>query len=100
MTADDIAWLTDEIDESLDATIVGLYEFVWTLHGRYPDAPVKDLLHICRPVLDEFLKDPKVQLNWYVWPSPKAIRPASRADLTERAFDDIGDGPYLGIERA
>ena len=99
MNTDDIAWLTEEIDESLDATFVGLYEFVWVLHQRYPGAPAADLLHICGPVLDEFLKDPTVRLGWYVWPSPEPIRAASRDDLGDHAFDDIGAGPYLGIER-
>jgi hypothetical protein len=96
---DDIEWLVQEISDLLDAGQVGLYEFVWVLHQRYPDAPAASLLHICRPVLDEFLKDPAVQLGWYVWPSSEPIRPASRDDLTDHAFDDIGPDPYLGIER-
>ncbi len=97
---DDIAWLVEEIDESLDAGQVGLYEFVWTLHSRYPNAPATELLHICRPVLDEFLKDANVTLGWYVWPKFGAVGPATEADLDDHAFDDIGeDGRYLGIER-
>lgn len=101
MTEDDIAWLIEEIDESLDAGVVGLYEFVWTLHGGpYPDVPAKDLLHICRPVLDKFLAEPGVTLAWYDWPPREPVRPATEADLDDHSFDDIGDdGRYLAIDR-
>ena len=100
MTTDDITWVIEEIDELLGAGEVGLYEFVWTLHARYPKAPAEELLHICRPALDRLLEESSVTLGWYVWPKHDRIREASEADLDDHAFDDIGDdGRYLGIER-
>lgn len=99
MNQDDVAWLIEEIDESLDAGPVGLYEFIWTLRGRYPDAALEAMKQVARPALDATLEDDAVKLGWYEWPPRDPIRPASAADLDDHAFDDIGDGPYLGIER-
>lgn len=97
---DDVPWLVQEISDLLDAGQVGLYEFVWVMHGRYPKAPAGDLIHLCRPALDQFLDDPGVTLGWYVWPEFGRIKEATPADLDDHAFDDIGeDGRYLGIER-
>lgn len=97
---DDVQWLIHEVYEELYDVEVGLYLFVWILHARYPDAPAKDLLHICRPALDEILRDPVVTLGWYVWPGADRVGPASTADLDDHSFDDIGDdGRYLAIDR-
>ena len=101
MTSDDTAWLFEEIDQLLDAGEVGLYEFVWTLHARYPKAPAIELLHICLPALDALLANSQVTLGWYEWPKPDRIREATESDLDDHAFDDIGaEGRYLGIERS
>lgn len=96
---DDVNWLVQEISDLLDAGQAGLYEFVWTLRQRYPGKATRDLAPICRPALDELLRDPAVRLGWYIWPSLEMVRLASEADLTPSAFDDIGTDPYLGIER-
>jgi hypothetical protein len=100
VTADDVAWLIHEVREELYDDRVGLYLFVWILHARYPDAHAKDLLNICRPALDEILREPEVTLGWYVWGEADRVGPASEADLDDHAFDDIGeDGRYLAIDR-
>ena len=100
MTTDDVAWLIHEIRDDLYDDRVGLYLFVWTLHDRYPDAAAADLLHICRPALDQIMRDPTVTLGWYQWGDRDRVAPATEADLDDHAFDDIGDdGRYLAIDR-
>ncbi len=69
---DDVPWLAQEITDLLDAGQVGVYEFV---------------------------EAARVELGWYVWPSPDPIRPATTADITDATFEPIGPNPYLGFDR-
>jgi hypothetical protein len=96
---DDIPWLVQEITDLLDAGQVGVYEFVEAARQRYPGASVADMLPICRPAFDQVLRDDRVGLGWYVWPGSEPIRSASAEDVTDAAFEAIGPGPYLGLER-
>ena len=96
---DDVAWLAQEVEDLLDAGEVGLYEFVESLRERYPDTDLVQLRPIARAALTELLRDPSIKLGWYQWATGKPPVPAAETDIGPTTFDEIGDDPYLGIER-
>lgn len=96
---DDVQWLIDEVNELFDAGRVGLYEFVEILRQRYPDSTAAALRPTCCAALKELLRDPAVQLGWYVWASGLDPEPALVSEVRPTTFDVIGGRRYLGIER-
>ena len=100
MTTDDArtSWLIDEIDESLDAGPVGLYEFVWTLRGRSPDASTAELKTTSATALERLRARRQLQLVYLQWPQSAPMESAAWVDIDSAAWDDIGPtGRYLAV---
>lgn len=94
--------LVAEVRDLLDASSVGLYEFLWILRGHHPEAANEELRLWAWAALTELLASGTVRLVLLGWPSEDSIGvgpvapPAPGAD----AWDEpIEGGSYLAIVR-
>ena len=72
MKEDAPGWLVQEVSDLLDASSVGLYEFIWLLRGAYPDASQAQLRAWADEALSRLLDDSHGHLVLQKWPSEDA----------------------------
>lgn len=99
MTDEDVAWLIDEIDESLDVGQVGLYEFIWALRSRHPNAPIETLRPVAQRALERMRETDDIVLIKLVWPSFHVAAWPAWSELDENSWADAGKDPYFAIAR-
>jgi hypothetical protein len=93
-------WLVQEVSDLLDASSVGLYEFIWLLRGAYPDATDTQLRSWAEEALRRLLDDSHGQLVLQKWPSEDAIGAAPRHQNTANDWSEpTADRPYVAITR-
>ncbi len=100
MNEDVPGWLVQEVSDLLDASSVGLYEFIWLLRGAYPDVPEAQLRSWAEEALRRLLDDSQGQLVLQKWPSEDAIGAAPpRQDAPNDWSEPAADRPYVAITR-
>ncbi len=96
MTEEQVSNLIGEVLELFDAGRVGLYEFRWNSRGR--DAiPDEDSISVARGALDALIALGAAKLVWSRWDDPDFEAAAKPSDVTEDAWSDPGDEPYLAV---
>jgi hypothetical protein len=65
--------LVDEVRDLLEASSVGLYEFIWILRGLYPDARAEELRSWAADALARLLASDAGRLVLLSWPSEDVI---------------------------
>jgi hypothetical protein len=101
MTADVPSWLVQEVSDLLDASSVGLYEFIWLLRAAYPNASEEELRAWAADALRRLLKDSRRRLVLQEWPSEDAIGdvPQGMSPADDDWNDPAPERPYVAITR-
>lgn len=101
VTADAPGWLVQEVSDLLDASSVGLYEFIWLLRGTYPGASPDELRAWAAEALRRLLAEDQGQLVLQEWPSDSVLpgAPAYSNSAADWA-DPAADRPYLALSRS
>lgn len=100
MSEDTAGWLAGEVSDLLDASSVGLYEFIWLLRGAYPDATDAQLRGWAGEALRQLLDDGQGQLVLRRWPSEEAIATTPPLRTGDEDWSEpVQDRPYLAITR-
>jgi hypothetical protein len=95
-----VTWLETEVLDLLDASSVGLYEFIWILRGHEPPVSGEAARAVAEQALDELLADGEGRLVLLVWPSEDAVDTTERGALTADDWVDPSAGkPYVAIVR-
>lgn len=100
MNADIVNKLVQEVHDLLDASSVGLYEFMWILNTPGQHLTVRQREAHARQALDRLLAEPGVKLVKLRWPDSQVIDTADPGALPPDAWADPGeDGLYLAVDR-
>jgi|HubBroStandDraft_1064217.scaffolds.fasta_scaffold1813481_1 hypothetical protein len=100
MNDDAPGWLVQEVNDLLDVSSVGLYEFIWLLRGEYPDAPEAQLRSWAEEALGRLLDDNQGHLVSQIWPSEDPIGAApGHPDTANDWSEPTADRPYVAITR-
>jgi hypothetical protein len=100
LTDQTVEWLVQEVRDLLDASSVGLYEFMELLDD--PDRPLSASARqdIARRALERILADDDVELRWMRWPDSENRGTVPSADLPPDPWLGPGDdGRYLALAR-
>lgn len=98
MNEDRISWLENEVEDLLEASNVGLYEFVWLLRGQDPQIPLASARVIAEGALRRLLSAGAVRLVLLTWPSQEAGADVGPQALQSSDWDDPRKGqPYVGL---
>lgn len=101
MTTDQtVDWLVQEVNDLLDASSVGLYEFMELLNDPDQQLSTGEREEVARRALERVLSDGGVELHWMRWPDSDNLGVISPADLPAdpwRGPDE--DGRYLALDR-
>lgn len=98
--SDPSTWLVQEVTDLVEASSVGLYEFVWMLRGRYPDAEEEQLRSWAATALQRLLQERGGRLVLLKWPSDEVVGQAARPDLSALDWSAPSDGEsYLALLR-
>ena len=95
-----VEWLVQEINDLLDVSSVGLYEFLELLDD--PESPLSavERREVARRALDRVLSDGAAHLQWMKWPQSDSHGSLSPSELPANPWrrpDD--DGLYLAVNR-
>ncbi|PZS17247.1 MAG: hypothetical protein DLM57_08825 [Pseudonocardiales bacterium] len=99
MSADLVEWLVQEVEDLLDVSAVGLYEFVWLQRGRDANAGEGEMRRHAAQALGRLLQDNRVHLVWLRWPSAEPVEGPAIGNPGPSDWDDVGSGPYLALKR-
>lgn len=100
MTDQIVDWLVQEVNDLLDASSVGLYEFMEFLNDPDQQLPADERRKVARQALERILSEDGVELQWMRWPDSGNLGTVSIADLPPdpwRGPDE--DGRYLALDR-
>jgi hypothetical protein len=91
--------LLAEIDDLLDVSSVGLYEFIWILRTTYPGTQEKQLRQWARDALAQLIASGEVRLVLLQWPSQDPVGVPS-TEITDGDWADPQAGvPYVAVDR-
>lgn len=93
-------WLVQEVSDLLDASSVGLYEFIELLDDPEQPLPTDKMRAVAGQALGHLLDQRGVRLHWMRWPAEDDLGAISRDELPAdpwQGFDE--DGRYLAISR-
>lgn len=100
MTDKRVAWLVREVRDLLDASSVGLYEFIWLLRSMQPSVVTQDFDDIAEQALRQLLSDGTGRLVLLTWPSPDSEGEADPEALSASDWEDPRQGePYVALAR-
>jgi hypothetical protein len=95
-----VDWLVQEINDLLDVSSVGLYEFMNLLNDPDDPIPIEERLTVARQALERILASENVGLYWMQWPDFDHRGALSSADLPEDPFSGPDQhGRYIAIDR-
>ncbi|HEV7962530.1 MAG TPA: hypothetical protein VGP57_08340 [Actinoplanes sp.] len=101
MTTDQtVDWLVQEVNDLLDASSVGLYEFMELLNDPDQQLSAGERREVARRALERILSGGGVELHWMRWPESDNLGVVSPAELPAdpwRGPDE--DGRYLVLDR-
>ena len=95
-----VDWLVQEINDLLDVSSVGLYEFMEFLNDPERPLPLEERYEIAERALQRILADGNVVVQWMRWPKGDSLGIVPPAELPAdhwSGFDE--DGRYLALER-
>jgi hypothetical protein len=100
MIEDNVDWLAREVRDLLDASSVGLYEFLWLLRSRHPSIPATESREVAEQALRQLLSDGAGKLILLTWPEHD---PEGEIDLDALRISDWDDPrqtrPYVALAR-
>lgn len=99
MTEDPVSLLVQEVDELLDASSVGLYEFRWILSGAKVPGSKDDHYGYARQALESLLGDPHNRLVLLRWAHPDYLAEMDREARAADFGDQELETPYVAITR-
>lgn len=95
-----VLWLIQEVRDLLDASNVGLYEFIWLLRGHYPDLPMEDYRQVAREALRQLILDDAGTLVLLTWPDQESKGYADLQSQPDEYWEDPKqDVPYVAFTR-
>jgi hypothetical protein len=92
MMTDASSSLVQEVSDLLETSSVGLYEFIWILRGKYPDANEEELRSWAADSLRRLLEAHRGRLVLLQWPSEDVVGSGSAQGLSTL----IGNDPVKG----
>ncbi len=100
MTDERVTGLLAEVRDLLDASSVGLYEFIWLLRCQQPELTVEDGRRIAELAVQQLLAEGAGRLILLTWPSQDANGDADPEALHESDWDDPrANEPYVALAR-
>jgi hypothetical protein len=100
MTEKTVDWLVQEINDLLDVSSVGLYEFMNLLNDPDDPMPIDERFTVARLALERILASKDVGLYRMQWPEFDHRGAVSIADLPEDPFSGPDrHGRYLAVDR-
>src|SRR5262245_66587452 len=90
--------LVQEVDDYLDVSAVGLYEFLWILNGEKIEGSKDEHLRYAEAALKTLLRNGRGRLVLLVWPGKDPVGELDR-DVEPDDFNDPGDDHYVAITR-
>jgi hypothetical protein len=101
MTEKTVDWLVQEINDLLDVSSVGLYEFMNFLNDPADPVPLDQRRRIARHALERVVAQEGVGLYWLQWPDFDRRGAVSIEDLPADAFSVPDEGGlYIAVDRA
>jgi hypothetical protein len=101
MNDEETSWLEKEIQDLLDESNVGLYEFVWLLRGRRPTISFDSARQIAEEALRRLLSAGAGRLVFLTWPGQEAGADLPPQALQSSDWDDPRKGQrYVGLTPA
>ena len=100
MTDPTVDWLVQEVNDLLDVSSVGLYEFLELLNDPDQELSVGERREVARRALERILSGGSVELHWMRWPDSDNLGVVLPAELPAdpwRGPDE--DGRYLALDR-
>lgn len=100
MKADPVDWLVEEVTDLLDASSVGLYEFIWLLRGAYPEASESELRLHAANALKQLRETDRCDLVSLKWPTEDVVQGAMPDEPRPVDWENPREGgEYLAITR-
>jgi hypothetical protein len=100
MTEKTVDWLVQEINDLLDVSSVGLYEFMNFLNDPDDPMPVEERRTVASHALERILTQEGVSLYWMQWPEFDHRGTVSIGDLPADPFiSPDANGRYIAIDR-
>ncbi|MGH9169877.1 MAG: hypothetical protein ACRD0Z_03245 [Acidimicrobiales bacterium] len=100
MNEEPVTWLVREVRDLLDASSVGLYEFIWLLRGCQPEITFEDGRRVAELALRQLLRGGGGRLILLTWPSQDSNGDADPEALDESDwYDPTADRPYVALAR-
>jgi hypothetical protein len=94
---DEVTWLIGEVRDLLDASSVGLYEFIWLIRGRHLDAD-HDSREIAKSALSLLLSEGAGRLVLLKWPGEDSEGDMDPESLCDADWDDPHEH-YVALAR-
>jgi|SRR5215510_16179678 len=91
--------LVQEVDDYLDMSSVGLYEFMWILNGDKVEGSKDQHREYALTALRSLLEDNRGRLVLLLWPSDEVVAELERDIEPEDFNDPRADTPYVAITR-
>jgi hypothetical protein len=95
---DPVDALIQEVDDYLDISAVGLYEFMWILNGDKVEGSRDQHRDYAFRALRSLLDKDRGRLVLLVWPGKDPVAELNR-EVEPDDFNDPGDDPYVAITR-
>jgi|RhiMetdeSRZDD1v2_1073273.scaffolds.fasta_scaffold39774_2 hypothetical protein len=95
---DPVEALAQEVDDYLDISSVGLYEFMWMLNGDMVPGSKDEHREYALRALRSLLEQDRGRLVLLAWPSDNIVAELDR-EVQPEDFNDPGDDPYVAITR-
>jgi hypothetical protein len=100
MNSETVDWLVQEVQDLLDVSSVGLYEFMWMLNTPDQQLTIDERKAMARRALERLLSEPGVELTWMRWPEWEKRGEVTLDALPPDAWNDPGEnGMYLAVDR-
>jgi hypothetical protein len=100
MTEDIVGWLVSEINDLLDVSSVGLYEFIWLLRSGQPGIDDDERQVIASRALRQLFSSEPVKLILLTWPNADSEGEVSLKAVSSSDWDDPPENrPYVALIR-
>jgi hypothetical protein len=100
MMTDASSWLVQEVNDLLETSSVGLYEFIWILRGAYPDTGEEELRSWAADALQRLLKEHRGRLVLLRWPLEDVVSSSPTEEPSNVDWNDPVRGKqYIAIMR-
>ncbi len=95
-----VTWLVNEVNDLLNVSNVGLYEFLWLLRGRQPTIEETDMSRIASDALNQLLMEKSVKLILLTWANQDSEGDFDISKLSASDWNDpSSDAQYVAVAR-